>query len=320
MSVKELLTPKQVANAIGASESSLKRWCDQGKLRTVRTAGGHRRIPISAVLEFLKVSGQQLLQPELLGLPPSLGRTERGLDSASDSLREGLIGNNELVCRRIVFDLYLAGHSIAEICDRVIQPSFVEIGNLWDCGIIEVYQERGACEITQRVISELRTTWSYTEPDAPMAMGGTLSGDEYRLPTAMVELTLRSAGWCATSLGTSLPVESLCIAIERNRPLLFWLSVSHIEDPNQFIASYPPLFEMASKVGTAVVLGGRALSESIRNNLQFSTYCDNFRQLERFAQTLRDAADRKNKRVAEAETGSGSFAIDAAKSTSTNAS
>jgi predicted site-specific integrase-resolvase len=29
-----LLTPKQVARAIGVSESSLKRWCDKGVLPT----------------------------------------------------------------------------------------------------------------------------------------------------------------------------------------------------------------------------------------------------------------------------------------------
>ncbi|OYW17913.1 MAG: hypothetical protein B7Z55_11620, partial [Planctomycetales bacterium 12-60-4] len=69
MAARELLTPKQVAVAIGVSESSLKRWCDRGILPTVRTAGGHRRIPTSGVLKFLQQSGHPLVQPEVLGLP-----------------------------------------------------------------------------------------------------------------------------------------------------------------------------------------------------------------------------------------------------------
>ena len=38
--MNELVSPKQVAHAMGVSESSLKRWCDQGLIPTVRTAAG----------------------------------------------------------------------------------------------------------------------------------------------------------------------------------------------------------------------------------------------------------------------------------------
>jgi excisionase family DNA binding protein len=48
--VKKLVTPKQVAQAINVSESSLKRWCDQGLLTAIRTAGGHRRLALAAAL------------------------------------------------------------------------------------------------------------------------------------------------------------------------------------------------------------------------------------------------------------------------------
>ena len=49
----QLLSPKQVARALGVSESSLKRWCDKGLIPTERTAGGHRRLPLAGVLDFL---------------------------------------------------------------------------------------------------------------------------------------------------------------------------------------------------------------------------------------------------------------------------
>ena len=69
----EQLTPKQVARAIGVSEASLKRWCDKGLIEMVRTVGGHRRLPLSSVLQFLRSSGHQLVRPEILGLPPTTG-------------------------------------------------------------------------------------------------------------------------------------------------------------------------------------------------------------------------------------------------------
>ncbi len=48
--MKPLVTPKQVGRALDVSESSLKRWCDNGEIATQYTAGGHRRIALTAML------------------------------------------------------------------------------------------------------------------------------------------------------------------------------------------------------------------------------------------------------------------------------
>jgi len=37
------LSPRELAEALGVSESSLKRWVDAGKIAASRTEGGHRR-------------------------------------------------------------------------------------------------------------------------------------------------------------------------------------------------------------------------------------------------------------------------------------
>ena len=50
--VEDQLTTRQVAEALSVSESSVKRWCDQGAIPTIRTVGGHRRIPLDGLLRF----------------------------------------------------------------------------------------------------------------------------------------------------------------------------------------------------------------------------------------------------------------------------
>ena len=52
--MRHVLSPKELAQAIGVSESSLKRWADEGLLRATRTAGGHRRIPLAEAIRFLR--------------------------------------------------------------------------------------------------------------------------------------------------------------------------------------------------------------------------------------------------------------------------
>lgn len=285
---EHLLTPKQVARAMGVSESSLKRWCDRGLIRNVRTAGGHRRLPVSGVLEYLRSSQQTLLHPEVLGLPATSGQTERTVERGRELLTEALLEGDEERCRHIVLDLFLAGQSVSTLCDHLFAESFVEIGERWACGEADVYQERRACEICVRILLEIRQALPPVAADAS-AIGGTLSGDHYMLPTTMAEVVLRDNGWDARSLGTGLPVESAVSAVRRLRPRLFWVSVSHIEETARFLHDLPALSEATSETGTALVVGGRALTEDIRQQLDFSAHGDTMQHLESFARTLRQA-------------------------------
>ncbi|MGQ4915723.1 MAG: IS607 family transposase [Candidatus Asgardarchaeia archaeon] len=54
MTVKEkLYTLKQAAEILGAHPKTIQRWDREGKIRTVRTPGGRRRIPESEIKRFL---------------------------------------------------------------------------------------------------------------------------------------------------------------------------------------------------------------------------------------------------------------------------
>lgn len=48
-----LLTPREAAAAIGVSYPAIKQWILSGKLRTVKTPGGHHRIPRAALRRYL---------------------------------------------------------------------------------------------------------------------------------------------------------------------------------------------------------------------------------------------------------------------------
>lgn len=284
--IKEMLTPKQVARAIGVSEASLKRWCDKGLLVTERTAGGHRRLPLSAVLDFLRDSKRELIRPEVLGLPPTSGRTEAVLDRAVPRLVEALQAGDEERVAATLFDLYLAGHDIDAIGDRVLSPAFEQLGHGWETGEVEVYQEHRGTEVCLRALHRFSQSLPGAPLDAPLAMGGTIAGDPYRLPTTLVELALRQNRWRAISLGPNHPAETLIAALRDQRPRMLWISVSWMRSAEEFIAEYQRIFDVAQGLGVAVVVGGQALTESIRHEIRYAAYCDHLRHLLTFAQTL----------------------------------
>jgi molybdopterin-binding protein len=53
MTSSTLLTPRQAAEKLGISYPALKHWILAGRIRTVKTPGGHHRVPLEALDEFL---------------------------------------------------------------------------------------------------------------------------------------------------------------------------------------------------------------------------------------------------------------------------
>jgi MerR family transcriptional regulator, light-induced transcriptional regulator len=288
--VSELISPRQVARAIGVSESSLKRWCDRGLIETVRTAGGHRRISAANAIHFVRETGQSLVKPELLGLPPTGQGAPLALDRGRELLLQALLDGEEAVASRIFSDLYLSRHSLCSIFDQVVTSAFQEIGERWACQSIEVFHERRACEIAMRLLVGIRRFLPETDGKW-VAIGGTAAGDLYTLPNMMAELVLEDCGFQARSLGNSIPFDSLVKAVMEIRPKLFWLSVSHIPDEAGFLAGFRLLESACNEIQTALVVGGRALVSALRQQMTYSCFCDTMQHLNAFAMTLQSPAN-----------------------------
>lgn len=283
---KQLYTPHQVSRALGVSESTLKRWCDKGVLATIRTAGGHRRVAFDEVVRFLRDSGQDVVEPEVLGLPAAVGHGATVLNRARREFLEALTSGNSAVATRIILDLYITRHPVWQIGDEVVGPALSDVGLAWQCGNLSAFQERWGCEIVQRCLYVLDAAVPEPPADAPRAVGGTLEGDHYRLATTLCEAVLREAGWQAQSFGTSLPQPSLIDAVRKIRPRLCWLSVSHVADADRFVAELNELFDAAKAGGTALVVGGRGFSEELRRRCRYTTYCERLKDLHAFAESI----------------------------------
>ena len=56
----KLLTPRDAAKILGISYPTLKQWIYKKKLLTVKTAGGHHRVPESELDKFLHLYSERL--------------------------------------------------------------------------------------------------------------------------------------------------------------------------------------------------------------------------------------------------------------------
>lgn len=73
MTSSTLLTPRQAAEKLGISYPAVKHWILAGRIRTVKTPGGHHRIPLSALEEFLPSGRAQAGASKISGRNQLLG-------------------------------------------------------------------------------------------------------------------------------------------------------------------------------------------------------------------------------------------------------
>ena len=219
-----LLTPKDLADALGVSESSLKRWIDGGRVAASRTEGGHRRIALADAIRFIRKSGVPVLRPEILGMP-EIPPARPGVRQADDSLYAVLREGDVQAVRGWLLGRYLAGVSVAELCDGPIRAAMTEIGELWMQSDDGVFIEHRATDACQQALSHLR---GLATPDAraPVAVGATPEGDTHVMPALMVATVLGAAGMNPVNLGADTPLSAMQHAVATHAPTLVCVSAT----------------------------------------------------------------------------------------------
>lgn len=254
-----IISPKKLADAIGVSESSLKRWADDGQINVSRTAGGHRRIPIGEAIRFIRAIRAPLVRPEALGLSdmPACGDPVLSTESPAERLFAHLVEGKAREARGLILSLYLSGASLAEIADGPIRSAMKRLGELWSHDSDGVFLEHRATDICIQAVEQLRLLVE-SPTEGPVAVGGAPTGDPYLLPSMLAATTLAADGWHVVNLGPDTPFSAMFAAVERHAPRLVWLSISSIRNLKEIEEGVAELSARLSQRGTALILGGQA--------------------------------------------------------------
>ena len=256
-SIRQLLSPRALADAVGVGESSIKRWADSGQIQITRTSGGHRRIQLKEAIRFIREAGLEVVKHTHLGLSiPS----ERDLSDASLEmlLKEALLEGDQERATQLVQALYLEGCSVGTICDGPFSSALVHTGQLWrenaEDGILI---EHRCTVIAIRALEQLRSIAALSTANAPTAIGGALSGDQSQLPSLMATAVLEARGFRAVNLGGNTPTATFEAGIKAHSPALVWVSINHIECADLAQKSIQEIAEYSRERGIQVIVGGR---------------------------------------------------------------
>jgi MerR family transcriptional regulator, light-induced transcriptional regulator len=284
--VVRTLSTSEFAKALGVSDSSIRRLADAGELEIHRTRGGHRRIPVSEAIRYIRDTRALVHKPELLGLEVAPQRVSP--ETADASLRTALEDGHAAAVIGAMQWLYASGMGIAEICDGPIASAMHHIGSRWPHDKRAIFVEHRATMLCARAISQLRLSIPEPDEDAPKAIGAAASGDMYLLPTLIASLVLHDAGFNEINLGPNTPLDVLADSVVDEQPDLIWLSIAEPFRSRSQVAELIKLAEIAKQNETRFIVGGRHAGdlEPVAAALPEPpswTVCDSMTQLRRLA-------------------------------------
>jgi excisionase family DNA binding protein len=266
-----MLSTRELAMALGVSESSLKRWIDAGKITATRTEGGHRRVLLSDAIRFVRETRAPIARPELLDLPKVAAARARGDDRLASFVRQGDGGGASgwLAAR------YLAGVTVAELADGPIRDAMNALGELWHTEDTGVFVEHRGTDACLQAVAHLRGMMETVPENARVALGGGPAGDPYILATQLAAMVCTEAGMRAVNLGPDTPVDAFERAAAEHRPALVWISISSPLPPARARSMSRWLETLPTS--TAIVIGGaqaRTLSSVPAHALRATSMAD----------------------------------------------
>lgn len=282
-----LLKTQQLAEALGVSVSTVKRWVDSGAIRASRTVGKHRLVSLAEAMRFAR---EQNLS--LAGLESFAGLPARSMTTVDDQTRESVTNALRRGRAAELKVLLASAHATLgtawRLGDDLIRPCMEQLGGEWYEGSLDVYQEHRASRLVESALMDMiaRLTPSSPTKGAPLAIGASPEGDLYTLAGLLCELTLREMGWDVVNLGPNLPLASLANAVRVHQPRLLWLTVNHLSDPERFVQEYKSFYEATTSSGVSVCLGGSALDVSLRTRLVAASFGERLAHLAEFARGI----------------------------------
>lgn len=268
---KSYLSTADVSRLFGVTETTVKRWADEGTLKCQKTPGGHRKFEIRHVVEFAETNDFEpagalaFADDDGLTLNIQTAVLERSYPILVEAyIRRALAPGAE---RLSSFLSYLYQHRIQlwEIHDHIIRPAMQELGDRWTRGELCISQEHEASYSTLEALARLQCQIRIKPPGGQSVVCATLGDDLHEIGLRCAAYLFASEGWETYYLGSRIPAQAVTKAIARWNPRVVCVSATHGE-PSRLRESLSVIAGAAADVGAAVLAGGGlapALGESV---------------------------------------------------------
>ncbi len=286
----QIFSSKEVAAMLGVNESSIKRWADSGKMRCIKTPGGHRKFRLSDLQEFLvttKFSGIPFSNP----ITENLGDSKltysvkyRDYPALTQLLYQYALDADSSKIFNLFTVLAVHDYDYAEIFDLILAPALHQIGSDWERGTVSIDQEHAASAAVFDALVRVGHHSAKKMPDSKKAIVAVAGNDLHELPAKSLAVLLELKGWQVLYLGANTPVDSISQAVARANPEAVLLSMTLDPGNSDLLGQIKNLKSGIMPKGSKLVVGG-AGTERLRQFLpEVNFWAKNFRETLQFLQ------------------------------------
>lgn len=264
MSADDVMSTRDVAQLLGVSEATVKRWSDEQHIPCQRTPGGHRKFRRSEVNVFARTL--QFAEPEAL---PSL--------SPEQVIAVALKGQARPL-HRLLRKAVEGGLPLCEVLDVHVGPALLEVGERWACAGMSVAEEHLVSTVVCDALARLGDDYE-TGSARGTAVVGCLTGERHDIGSRMASVVLRAQGYRVLMTGADTPAADLAKLAKAHGATLVALSAVHpINRPEEALDI---VLEELRDRPIRVVLGGPAFTRlpALPTSAEFAPDMRTFEQL-----------------------------------------
>lgn len=236
LQAQTLLTTAKAAHLLGTHESSIKRWCNDGRLPTLLTDGGHRRIEFDSLLTFAR-ENRIYVPLSVFGADAKYVWT--GLDAFQKQGRTQPLLDRVLewtmqreLSLLVEFFRHVGGLSyipLQAVFDDILRPALYKVGEWWERGDISISHEHIVSHTYQHGLYALNERRQQLAREASgsafagrrRAIVGCAEGNQHEIAAFCIRSLLESQGWEVYYLGANVPtVEYLAMQRKCGAPLV----------------------------------------------------------------------------------------------------
>ncbi len=209
---------------------------------------------ISRAVEYLAELKSNGIDPANVMVAPALDKPV-SLENLAGQFKEALLTMNDQTAAealRRAFSLY----PVDEVLQDLLQPSLVEVGDLWHQGRLPIAVEHFATQFCmQHLMSMLANSAPPSRPGTIVA--ACAPGEMHQIGILMLVVMLRWRGWDVKYLGPDLKLDRLEEALKPIRPKLLMFTATRPESARALEEQLVEALENFEPPRPIVVVGGQ---------------------------------------------------------------
>lgn len=229
---KTILSTADVARLFHVTETTVKRWADEGLLKCQKTPGGHRKFEMRHVVEFATdnnfepVGTLQLDEEGGSATAMQVAMLNRDYPVLQKEFVERALSADKADLFQFLSYLYQHRIQLWEVFDHILAPAMYDIGERWARGEIDISHEHRASYETLDSLAKLQAQIRI-KTRVPYSVVCACPEEElHEIGLRFAAYIFESEGWRAHYLGARIPFESILAAVQELKPTVLCLSVT----------------------------------------------------------------------------------------------